>query len=254
MDHVSFDPIALPLAGRPNPLAGHRLTPLAEGAAYLVLNFLVSAYRRVAIPHVHVLHSERLPAGPKILAPNHDYMTDGFVLPAVIPGRLAFLVQAESFSLPIVGVLLGASGQIPVEPGRPGRCLRMAAEKLGRGWSVVIFPEGRLNHGGPIGRACTGAVRLSLRAGVPLVPVGFHAPGWCIHFFRGRYGGRWTRAGWQVRGPCAVAIGDPWKPFAQPRPHPSQTALRSAAEELRARIQTLSLEAKQEVERCASLW
>lgn len=227
---------------------------LSEGAAYLALNFLLSVYRLVAIPHVRALHLDRISDGPKVLAPNHDYMSDAFVLPAVIPGRLAFLIQAAAFGLPIVGRLLSASGQIPVEPAKPARSLQLAAERLGQGWSIVVFSEGHLNHGGLLGRAYSGAIRLSQGANVSLVPIGLHAPAKGVRFFHGRYAGRWTSAGWQVRGVCAVAIGHAWQPFAGASEMPAPVDVRAAADELRDRIHALSMEAKQEAESCVSLW
>ena len=50
-------------------------------------------------------------------------------------------------------------------------CLRQAQELLGQGYSVVIFPEGTRNSGGPLGEFKAGAIRMATRAGVPVVPV-----------------------------------------------------------------------------------
>lgn len=230
------------------------LAAVSNEAAYAALCLLLSVYRRVAMPDIRALHLNRLPQGPKILAPNHAYMSDAFALPSLVPGRLAFLIQAEAFALPIVGRWLSASGQIPVDPARPSRSLLEGLLRLRRGRSVVIFPEGRLNHGGNVGRVCSGAIRLGLRSGVPIIPVGLHVPRRFVRILHGRYGGRQTRGGWQLGGVCTVAFGDAWVPFPNPDVHPSRQALRAAADELRDRIEALWIEAQLERGSCGSPW
>jgi 1-acyl-sn-glycerol-3-phosphate acyltransferase len=221
-------------------------------AAYTALCLLLSAYRSLAVDDVRALHLDRLPPGPKIVTPNHAYISDAFVLPPLIPERLTFLIQSEAFSIPIVGWLLAASRQIPVDPADRSRSLVAALKALRGGRAVVIFPEGLLNLGGRVGHASSGAIRLSLRAGAPIVPVGFHVPRQCIRVIHARYAGRQTAGGWQVRGTCTVAIGDPWRPFPDPWSRPSRAAVRAAADELRERIENLRIEAMEGSERCAS--
>ena len=57
------------------------------------------------------------------------------------------------------------------DPRQSMECLRQAQELLGQGYSVVIFPEGTRNSGGPLGEFKAGAIRMATRAGVPVVPV-----------------------------------------------------------------------------------
>ena len=114
-----------------------------------------------------------LPPGPKIIALNHANVTDACVLPSIFTGELCLLAQASLFDVPLAGGLLSRAGQLPVVRGQPVPLLQAATRRLNQGYSIVVCPEGRLNHGGPLHRAGLGTVRLALQSGYPIVPVGF---------------------------------------------------------------------------------
>ena len=87
-----------------------------------------------------------------------------------------FLAKEGLFRTPIVGPVLLACGQIPVF--RSGRNntdpMQSAYDVLNAGHTIGIFPEGTLTrepNQWPM-RARTGAIRLSLETGVPIIPVG----------------------------------------------------------------------------------
>jgi len=69
------------------------------------------------------------------------------------------------FDIPVIGWLLSKSHQIPVIPGRTLEAFRKACEVLRQGYTVMIFPEGRLNPDqilsssptSPAGRVCSSA-------------------------------------------------------------------------------------------------
>lgn len=122
---------------------------------------------------------EHLPAtGGAILAGNHtgplDALAYGHLLQA---GGIAprFLAKEALFRVPLLGALLRASGQVPVHRGtRRGRdALSSAREALGRGEAMMVFPEGTYTRdpGEWPMRARTGAARLALSTGAPLVPI-----------------------------------------------------------------------------------
>ena len=85
------------------------------------------------------------------------------------------LATAGVFRLPVIGAIARRLGFIPVERGSSAAAdaLEPAAQALAAGEAVGIFPEGRTtrdpNHWPE--RARTGAVRLALRSGAPIVPV-----------------------------------------------------------------------------------
>ncbi len=122
--------------------------------------------------------AERLPDGPIIVIANHTSTVDGFVL-ALICRRLGrtlrLLATSEVFKVPVVGTLARRVGFIPVVRGtaHAADSLDAAAEALADGEAIGLFPEGRItrhvNHWPE--RARTGAVRLALRTGAPIVPI-----------------------------------------------------------------------------------
>ncbi len=116
--------------------------------------------------------------GPAIIAVNHNSNADPLVVGEYLVwhGRWPhFLAKAEMFTWPVIGRLLPLVGQIPVQRGArsAGDSLAAAAQALQRGDLVVIYPEGTFTHDPdewPMAPH-TGAVRLALRTGVPLIPL-----------------------------------------------------------------------------------
>jgi 1-acyl-sn-glycerol-3-phosphate acyltransferase len=122
---------------------------------------------------------DRVPReGPIIVAGNHlsylDPLAHAYFL--VQAGRRPrFLAKAELFDNPLLRIVLRGAGQIPVRRGTGDQTpLEDAARALDRGEVVVIYPEGTSMTGNPDlspMRGKTGAVRLSIRTGVPILPV-----------------------------------------------------------------------------------
>jgi 1-acyl-sn-glycerol-3-phosphate acyltransferase len=90
------------------------------------------------------------------------------------PGR--FLIKDSLWRVPVVRQALNASGQIPVSRGtsHAGASLKEAAEAIGRGWCVVVFPEGTTTKDPTLWpmSARPGVGRLALATGAPVIPIG----------------------------------------------------------------------------------
>lgn len=122
--------------------------------------------------------ARRLPDGPIIVISNHTSYADGVLLALACKrmGRpLRLLATAGVFRAPVIGMLARRLGFIPVRRGEMSavQSLDTAAEALAAGEAVGIYPEGRITRD-PMNwpeRAKTGAVRLALRTGAPIVPV-----------------------------------------------------------------------------------
>lgn len=141
-----------------------------------VLGALVVPFIR-ATARLRIRHPERLPAtGPFILAPNHHSNIDPLVV-AVAVWRLGraprFLAKASLFRIPIVGTLLRGVGQVPVERGGRAAIPLDAAKRIVReGHCVIVYPEGSLTRDPDLWpmRGKTGAARLALDLGIPVIP------------------------------------------------------------------------------------
>lgn len=126
----------------------------------------------------------RLPkTGPFILAPNHYSEIDPIAMGAAVwhLGRLPrFMAKASLFKIPVFGRLLSASGQIPVEREGAVRSgdgrrnpMGAAGQLIARESGVIVYPEGSLTRDPDLWpmRGKSGAVRLALESGIPLIPV-----------------------------------------------------------------------------------
>jgi 1-acyl-sn-glycerol-3-phosphate acyltransferase len=173
---------------------------VAKDIVYLYQTFFIQA---------RIKGKEHIPAGPKIIVGNHSLATDAFVLPAMFREKLHFLVQYDLFKVQFIGKLLELADQIPVIKGQGRETLRTALQRLETGHSVVIFPEGRLNHGEQLNPAHAGAAYLAAQSGVPVLPVGFYTPPKFVRMLSARMQDRQTLGGWQFGGPLFVNIGKP---------------------------------------------
>ena len=155
----------------------------------------------------------RLPQrGSFILSPNHYSEIDPIAMGAAVwhLGRAPrFLAKASLFKLPVVGWLLRASGQVPVE--RDGRTRSSASNPLGaagdlirREAGVIVYPEGSLTRDPDLWpmRGKSGAVRLALESGMPLIPVAH----WGTQRLMPRYGKRIHPF---PRKTIEIAVGEP---------------------------------------------
>ncbi len=122
---------------------------------------------------------ELLPAeGGYVLAAGHVSNFDPWALGlAIWPRRfLRFMAKSELFWFPL-GPLLRAGGAFKVYRGRTDTDAIATAVELAReGHVIAMFPEGTRRRKGLRkkyeAQAHTGAARIALEAGVPLVPAG----------------------------------------------------------------------------------
>lgn len=190
-----------------------------------------------------------MPGGPKIIIANHTNVSDAFVLPFLTKEKIHFLIQAETFTLPVIGRLLSLADQIPVYLGQGREALETAREKLSLGNSVAIFPEGRLNDGRSFHRAGSGAALLAIETGVPIVPIGFFVPEKYARPIKGHFHQRDTIGRWQFGGQCFVRIGDPWHLTTTIQEKVNYRELRKTTEKMMNRVAELVSLAQEEAQR-----
>src|SRR3954471_15815727 len=119
---------------------------------------------------------EHIPEGGFVLAANHTSNFDPWPLgiPFLPRRQLRFMAKSELFN-PLLAPLLRAGGAFKVRRGEGDLdAMRTAAELAREGEIVVMFPEGTRQTKGlrkkHEARPHTGAARIALAAGVPLVP------------------------------------------------------------------------------------
>ena len=160
---------------------------------------------------------ENLPSnGPVVLAANHMTNFDVFPMQFVLPRPIFFMAKAELHRNPLMDAVMRQMGSFPVERGAHDEwALRHAVQVLEHRQVVGIFPEGKRNQGQGLRPAKTGAARMALAAGCPIVPLAVDGT---QHIFRRLANGRpWQRTTVHIRlgaplfpghGETALALTD----------------------------------------------
>jgi 1-acyl-sn-glycerol-3-phosphate acyltransferase len=102
----------------------------------------------------------------------------------------------------VLGEYLRRSGHIPVVAGNGKAAMDEALARLAKGDTIIVFPEGALS---PVeGGFCeprTGAARLALMSGAPVIPVGIHLPLERVRFIESMVEGKVEIGRWYTHGP-----------------------------------------------------
>jgi 1-acyl-sn-glycerol-3-phosphate acyltransferase len=113
------------------------------------------------------------------LAPNHLSYADWPAIALFSDGYAkrypVFMIKSPIFEVKVIGPMMYKFGQLPVFRGRgdAGLVLKKAEEALRAGACVIVYPEGTASRDPDlwpmVGK--TGAARLALTTGAPVVPV-----------------------------------------------------------------------------------
>jgi 1-acyl-sn-glycerol-3-phosphate acyltransferase len=124
---------------------------------------------------VLVTGADLLPrSGPAVIACNHvsylDPLLIGFA--AEQRGRVPrFLAKRELFEVPVWGLMLRQMRHVPVDRAKgAGASVASAVAALSAGEIVTVFPEGTISQALVPKQGKTGAARMAMAAGVPLLP------------------------------------------------------------------------------------
>jgi 1-acyl-sn-glycerol-3-phosphate acyltransferase len=111
--------------------------------------------------------------GPYVVVANHQSVLDILLL-SRLPREMKWMAKESLFRVPWVGWMFTLAGDIPIRRGdadSAGEALRKARAYLDRGMNVMIFPEGTRSRTGALQGFKSGAFRLAIEAGVPVLPV-----------------------------------------------------------------------------------
>ncbi len=133
---------------------------------------------RLAGVRVQVIGMEQLdPNQTYIFAGNHCSQYDIFAFQGYFPHDFRWIAKKELFRIPLFGQAMHWVGYIPIDRSHGRQALKSldeAAKRIASGSSVLIFPEGTRSDDGMLHEFKTGAVMLAIKAGVPIVPLGFN--------------------------------------------------------------------------------
>ncbi len=146
-------------------------TGRAQRRARRVIKPLLNNLWKVSIEGFENVPTE----GPAILCPNHISFFDSVFTMAYAGRQISFVGKAEYMDSWKTKYLFPALGMIPIDRagGSKSEGALIAAEQvLRRGELFGIYPEGTRSRDGMLYKGHTGAARLAVKLGCPIIPVG----------------------------------------------------------------------------------
>ncbi len=138
-----------------------------------------------------------------LLLVNHQSFLDPLLAAESLTRPVSYLARDSLFKLPVLGWLLRHTYVIPIsrEAARGGS-IRLAVERLERGFLIGIFPEGTRSSGTEVRAFRPGFLAMVRRTNQPVYPVGIFGSGRAM-----------PRGAWFIRpGQIRIVYGTPFTP------------------------------------------
>ncbi|MFM8289914.1 MAG: lysophospholipid acyltransferase family protein [Planctomycetaceae bacterium] len=118
--------------------------------------------------------TQHLPAsGPALLVSNHQSYLDPLAIAFPASRPVSYVARSNLFSIPLLGWIFRRTYVIPIRrDGGAAGGIRAAAERLGEGFLVGVFPEGTRSPDGRLAPLKPGLLSILKRAPVTVIPVG----------------------------------------------------------------------------------
>ncbi len=113
---------------------------------------------------------------PFIAVANHESLAD-IVLIGSLPWDMKWLSKASIFRVPFLGQMMRMAGDVGVERGSAssrGASYGALRRWVRRGASIMIFPEGTRSRTSEMLPFRSGAFRLAIETGAPILPMAVH--------------------------------------------------------------------------------
>jgi 1-acyl-sn-glycerol-3-phosphate acyltransferase len=113
------------------------------------------------------------PRRPYVAVSNHESYADIFLI-SHLPWEMKWLSKAEVFRVPVMGWMMRMAGDIGVRRGHAGSradAVRQIRDRLAKGVSVMIFPEGTRSPTDEMLPFRDGAFRAAIEFGAPILPI-----------------------------------------------------------------------------------
>ena len=146
-------------------------SPMIDSVIHFWARWLV----RSAGIDLRIEHVDRIQGDKRyILIANHHSYFDIPCILAAVPQPIRFMAKASLFQIPIFGWAIGRAGFIPVDRKDRRKAVKsfeLAAQRIRQGNTIVIFPEEGRSRERTMRPFQRGAFLLSLKAGLPIVPL-----------------------------------------------------------------------------------
>lgn len=147
--------------------------------------------------------------GSCVFIANHMSTLETFVLPSLVQPRkpVTFVVKASLLGYPWFGPVLAARDPIVVNRKNPREDLAVmlggGAERLEKGSSIIVFPQGNRNRTFAPEMFNSIGVKLAKRADRPVIPIALRTDAWKVGRFIKDFGGI------DPALPVRIAFGEP---------------------------------------------
>ncbi len=115
-----------------------------------------------------------LPDRTYVYMANHSSLVDTPALFAYLPYQFRIMAKKELFYIPFMGWHLWTAGNFQVDrsdPRKTALSIKKVVDGVRSGKSLAVFPEGTRSPDGKLREFKSGAFKIALRSGVPIVPV-----------------------------------------------------------------------------------
>jgi 1-acyl-sn-glycerol-3-phosphate acyltransferase len=177
--------------------------PLPPLARYRIISgwsrLMVAAAEHICGIRYCVLGAENIPAEPCVVISKHESAWETLAFQVILPPQV-WVVKRELLWIPFFGWGLAMLSPVAIDRKSGARALKrmvdQSRERLRRGFSIVVFPEGTRVSPGTQGVYQVGGAWLALKTGAPVLPVAHNA------------GSYWPRKAFVKRpGLITVSIG-----------------------------------------------
>lgn len=113
------------------------------------------------------------PRRPYVAVANHESVADIFLL-SHLPWEMKWLSKEAVFRIPIMGWMMRMAGDIAIRRGERGsreNAVEQIHDRLDKGVSVMILPEGTRSPDGELLPFRNGAFRIAIDRQIPILPV-----------------------------------------------------------------------------------
>jgi 1-acyl-sn-glycerol-3-phosphate acyltransferase len=114
------------------------------------------------------------PARPSVIVANHASHYAFYAIGAALPVQWRAVIRREMRRIPLFGALTERAGHVFIRTGDRSQAvedIRAGSARLGAGYWLLVFPEGRPSPEGATLPFRKGAFRVAIDAGVPVLPV-----------------------------------------------------------------------------------
>jgi 1-acyl-sn-glycerol-3-phosphate acyltransferase len=143
------------------------------------LRLAIGGARVICGVRYRVRGMERLPSAdplaPVILCPKHQSTWETFAFPTLMSHPLVYVFKRELLMIPFFGWAMARLDMIHIDRSKRAEAWAKVAEQgrqlMAKGHWIIMFPEGTRTPRGSQGTYKSGASRLAVATGAPVVPI-----------------------------------------------------------------------------------